>query len=434
MSQLNTNGIPNQYTRPQQTAPQVSNPVATPTANVDMSGVTQGINQGFSNLAGGMNQGFEQTNQNITGGFNNLNNNLGIVNENVGAVGNAVQQGFDQFGNLIDTGFNQTNNNINSGFSNLGEQVGNVGNMVNTVGQGVAQVGNQVTQGFQQQQEQMSNIGNGLSAGIGGLGTQIAEQSTATANALGNMNQNVTSGIAANQAGFSNMDGRFDTLASTLASMSDRQNSGFSTLATAADKSNQTLTGLNSGFNRFRSDYNTNTTRNDQSQTQIKNAVAGAVSTLGDRIDQGYAGTQEAINNLRSGMTPVQQVQTNNMMSNVAGSSFNQQQEQINQAGQISQQIAQMRQVMATQGNNIPPDLASTFNLISGSFDQNGQLIPESIGQNGVRTFRQMDPQGNLNYSQTDQNGQLLSQTLVNLNSSFNMANSLGMGGQQRLI
>lgn len=305
-------------------------------------------------------------NQNTNAGFSNLNNNL---NQGLGA---------------INTGLGTVNNNINTGFTGLNNNLG----AVNT---GVTNVGKAVEEG---------NKAN--TAGFTGINTALATQNT-----------------------------NLDKIGSNL-------NSYFTTLNAGNDANKAQLNTLNSGFNAFRGDYDKNTIRNDQNINQLNQSVTGGFNDVTKQIANTSNATQEGLRNL----SQPQQQGARNLMSGVAGNGFaNRPSPGANTSGaqpgagqggnpQVLQGINAVRSVLASQGGSLDPSLSNSFNQIATSFDQNGQLIPSSQGMGGITVQRQVDEQGNLITAQTDPNGQVLSQTMINMNASFMTANSLSQAAR----
>lgn len=300
------------------------------------------------------------------------------------------------------TGLTTLNNNMNQGFGSINSNLGTVNANLNT--------------GF-----------TGLNSNIGAVNTGV----TNVGNAVTGVGNAVTEGNKANAAGFTGLNTALASQGTNLDKIGSNLTNYFTTLNAGQDAQKAQLGTLNSGFNSFRTDYDKNTTRNDQNVNQLQESVAGGFSNLGNKVANAANATQEGLRNL----SQPQQQGAQNLMSNVAGSGFaNRPSPGANSSGAQAQQAANpqvvqglntVRSVLASRGGNLDPSLANSFNQIATSFDQNGQLIPSSQGMGGISIQRQVDGQGNLTTAQTDANGQVISQTMINMNASFATAGSL---------
>lgn len=296
---------------------------------------------------------------------------------------------------------NPVNANTNAGFSSLNGSLGTINSNINT--------------GF-----------NGLNTNLGTVNTGVT-----------NVGKTVEEGNKANAAGFTGLNTTLANQGTNLDKIGSNLTSYFTTLNAGNDANKAQLNTLNSGFNTFRTDYDKNVTRNDQNINQLGQSVQGGFTNLGNQVANATNATQEGLRNLSG----PQRQGAQNLMSNVAGTGFANRpanggantsgaQAQGGADPQVMQGINTVRNVLASQGGNLDPALANSFNQIATSFDQNGQLIPSSQGLGGISIQRQVDGQGNLTTAQTDANGQILSQTMINMNASFMQANNLNQSGR----
>lgn len=269
--------------------------------------------------------------------------------------------------------------------------------------------------------EQVANRTVKLDGGL--TREQVGNVGEALSGQIGTVNNNLTTGFTGLNTSLATQGTNLDKIGSNLTNY-------FTTLNAGQDAAKAQLGTLNTGFNSFVSDYDQDTTRADQSRTQIQNGMQGGFQQVGEQIGKASTATQQGLNNL----SQPQRQGAQNLMGNVAGNGFASytppgSAPPQGQGGQTNPQMTQginaIRTVLATQGGNLDPGMANSFNQIATSFDQNGQLIPESQGLGGVSISRQLDQNGNLVSAQKDANGQVLSQTMINMNASLMTANTL---------
>jgi len=98
----------------------------------------------------------------------------------------------------------------------------------------------------------------------------------------------------------------------------------------------------------------------------------------------------------------------------------------------IINRLGTVRNVLASQGDNIDGSIREQYTKLANSFDQNGKLIQESLDQAGNTTRRQMDVQNNLLMATFNNTGQILDQSALNVNQLLGAMDNLGYTGSGR--
>lgn len=324
----------------------------------------------------------------------------GLTREQIGNLGENLSGQLGTVNQNVTSGLTGVNENLTTGFGNLAKA--NEGINAN-----------------------LGTINTNLGTGFNGLNTNIGAVNTGVTN----VGKAVETGNAANAAGFTGLNSALATQGTNMDKIGANLTNYFTALNAGQDAAKAQLGTLNTGFNSFVNDYDQDTTRADQTRNQIQNSIAGGFNQVGDQIAKTSNATAQGLQNL----SQPQKQGAQNLMAGVAGAGFasrpsgptSQGAQQQAPNPQLAQGVNLVRSVLQSQGGSLAPELASSFNQIATSFDQNGQLIPSSQGTGGINVNRQMDQQGNLVSSQSDAQGNVLSSTTINLGASLSAANTL---------
>jgi hypothetical protein len=137
-----------------------------------------------------------------------------------------------------------------------------------------------------------------------------------------------------------------------------------------------------------------------QAQMQLQNSLADTTTTtldqLGSSMDQGFASINTA---------------QQNAFSNI-DQSFNQQNNTLD---------AQTKNIaaVAAEQTDIDQKSRNEFKQISSAFDDQGQLITNTVNENGTTISRAIDENGNLLLRSFDMQGNRLGDQVVNINRSL---------------
>tara|TARA_R100001443_G_scaffold117148_1_gene140158 strand:+ start:9539 stop:11068 length:1530 start_codon:yes stop_codon:yes gene_type:complete len=341
----------------------------------DLAKVDQ-VNQGFATSVA--NQGTIIGNQgSILGGQSNL------AAGQTDILGNqtAMQTGID----AANTGINTAN----TALTGLGSAVGNVQTGVDTANTNLMNLGADVSQGFADQQTQVSDMQKAVLSG------QVSM--TDVLNAMRDEQTTQYGDLAANQATITNNIGGVQTGLDTLRTDQQKAN-------TLADQSRaelaKTVTG---GFD--------DVTENQAAQQNqaAKNAQVSA-------SNQATIQQQAAPNTLATFGATAKQLASGQAAN---GEATPQQTDFLNR-------LATIKQILATQGNNLDESIRAEYATVANAFNDNGTLIAASIDVDGNQVRRGMDNADILITNTYNRQGALSNQKKSDLNQLMAALDTMG--------
>jgi DNA anti-recombination protein RmuC len=159
----------------------------------------------------------------------------------------------------------------------------------------------------------------------------------------------------------------------------------------------------------------------DQSNSNINDALAAIQSNTGSLSDRISAGFQD----VASGQADITSGQEGLMAEAAANQGMIRDQstaimQGFNSAdGKMDTQIRDLARVAASQGD-IAIENRQEFKQIGDAFDDQGNLIRNSIDANGNTVSRAIDNNGNLLLRSFDVNGRAIGDKVMNINKSLN--------------
>ena len=356
----------------------------------------------------------------------------GIENR-IGSLEGTTNTGFADVGGRLD----DVNSTMNTGFSNVQGAVdtgfADVGQKFTDLGEGQTGIQNTISDLGGAVDERINTLDSTLDTGFTGVNENVNTQ-------FNTQNQNLTDLSA-------NVLGGQTNLQSYLEGMSDRSDTYYGGLAEGQAGIMGGIGGMQTGLNDFRANYDANTTLANQTRAELLDTVTGGFTQTGDTIRQGFNDSSRNMDTLSSQVdaqsrqadSQAQQSQasaqqssrdfTNSIRELSSGIQADSREKAIAQ-DDVVQRINTVKQVLSTQGENLPRQLREQYTQLAQSFDQNGALISESLDEQGVITRRAMDDQSNVLMSQFNQQGDMLGRTSFNVNSLLKQMDQLGYTGR----
>jgi hypothetical protein len=224
--------------------------------------------------------------------------------------------------------------------------------------------------------------------------------------------------------------------------MSDRADTYYGGLSEGQANIMGEVGGLQTGLSNFRDAYDTNTTLANQTRAELLDTVSGGFNRTREAIADNFGDTQRDIANVsgqidqqsrqdQAGEQSIQRDFTTAIRELTAGFEAGTQDQAAAQQDVLNR-IDTVKQVLSTQSENLPEDIRRQYTQLAQSFDQNGRLIRESIDSQGTVTRRAMDNQSNVLLAQFNQQGDMLGQSMFNMNALLKQMDQLGYTGMGR--
>ena len=347
----------------------------------------------------------------------------GIENR-IGSLEGTTSSGFADVGGRLDTVNNtlgDVQGSVDTGFASMNQNF-------NDITEGQTGIQNTLTDVAGNMTERFDTVDNTLDTGFTGVNENINTQ-------FDTQNQNLTDMSA-------NILGGQTNLQSYLEGMSDRNDTYYGGLAEGQSNIMGEVGGLQTGLASFRDAYDANTTLANQTRAELLDTVSGGFNRTREAIADNFGDTQRDIASVSSqidqqgrqeqaGEQSIQRDFTAAIRELSAGMSAGSEDQAAAQQDVINR-IDTVKQVLATQSENLPEDIRRQYTQLATSFDENGRLIRESVDAQGLVTRRAMDNQSNVLLAQFNQQGDMLGQSMFNMNSLLKQMDQLGYTGMGR--
>lgn len=347
----------------------------------------------------------------------------GIENR-IGSLEGTTSSGFSDVGNRLDTvntSLGGLESSVDTGFASMNDNFNDITEGQTGIQNTLADVSGEMTNRF-------DNVDSTLDTGFTGVNDNINTQFDA-------QNQNLTDMSA-------NILGGQTNLQTYLEGMSDRADTYYGGLSEGQANIMGEVGGLQTGLSNFRDAYDTNTTLANQTRAELLDTVSGGFNRTREAIADNFGDTQRDIANVsgqidqqarqdQAGEQSIQRDFTTAIRELTAGFEAGTQDQAAAQQDVLNR-IDTVKQVLATQSENLPEDIRRQYTQLATSFDQNGRLIRESIDAQGTVTRRAMDNQSNVLLAQFNQQGDMLGQSMFNMNALLKQMDQLGYTGMGR--
>lgn len=346
-----------------------------------------------SNLGRDQQFGFEGVNRNINNQTQQLENEFNTVNQNVSGLG-------ENLGNVrqsVTQGFGDMNNQ----FSDVGNQLSGVSNDVN---QGFSGVGDQIRTGFNDMNtnvtDQFGTASQERMQGFGGLSDQVGSGFAGQSEFLNELSSNVLGGQQNLQESLGQTGNRLDTYYGDLA---ERQGA-----------IQQQVGGVQGGLDDFTNQYEDDTKMANQTRSDLQNAVVNQSNRI--RNDFGRAQNQTSEQQTRlmdavGGVDDRVEDSTQQTQQRLQLASDERQQ----QGGDFTNRINRVKDLLVQTGDNLDQQTRRQYADMVTSFDQQGNLIQNTVNEQGVQISRALDQQGNLMVNRFDRTGNQIARDMYNV-------------------
>jgi len=345
----------------------------------------------------------------------------GIENR-IGSLEGTTNTGFADVGGRIDN-VNSTLGNVqgsvDTGFSNMNQSF-------NDVAEGQTGIQNSVSDLSGNMTNRFDTVDSTLDTGFAGVNENVNTQFDTQNQSLTDLSANVLGGQT--------------NLQSYLEGMSDRSDTYYGGLAEGQAGIMGGIGGMQTGLNDFRENYDANTTLANQTRAELLDTVTGGFNQTRETISDSFNDTSRDINNVSgqvdeqarraAASAPVTAQEFTQTIRELASGLDAGTREQAAAQNDVVQRLDTVKQVLTTQGDNLPDDIRQQYTQLAQAFDQNGKLVRESIDAQGVTTRRAMDNQSNVLLANFDEQGQMLGQNMFNVNSLLKQMDQLGYTGR----
>jgi len=256
-----------------------------------------------------------------------------------------------------------------------------------SVDQGFANMNNSfndITEGQQNLQGNIADLSTTATTGFDNLGTAVNTGFADTQNAI---NTGFTAQGEALDTASSNILGGQANLQSFLDDMSSRQDTYYGGLSEGQANIMDNVGGLQTTFNDFRNTYDDNTTLANQSRAELQDMVTGGfgivredMANANDVASRDRANIEAAVTNNAQATQDVAQQQAGmtkdfgQTLENISAGIEPRTPDEQNAQQDVMQRLDVIRQVLATQGNNLDASIRDQYGKLANSFDQNGRL------------------------------------------------------------
>jgi hypothetical protein len=290
-----------------------------------------------------------------------------------------------------------------------------------------------------------------INTGVTGLGTQLDGVGTT----LGTMGSDITTGFESMDTGFDSAEtnraamqeailGGQTTINDALTTFQDSANTQLSSLVTGQQDLSEGQAGLQTGLTEFQDQYSTdyavtsnflgdisnnmnagfetteqNLARNNDVASQA--AASGANGQL--TLEQVEAAVQRAVQNANPAAA-AGQIDYARIAKEVSTGVSTQVERGPQNAEEWAYQLNSIRTLIQTQGSNMSQEMRYSYGQLSNAFNQSGELISDTVDDQGTRTARAIDEQGNLLIAQFDAGGALRNQENYNINQMLQQMNA----------
>lgn len=405
--------------------------------------------------------GFQQATSDIGDGFVNVNQNLNGVASSVNAVGqgvSGVRGVVDGIATDMDAGFTGVNDSIaaardninertgerfdsvdtrlNDGFSNVRGDIASQTNNINAASaQNTDRLSDEIVDSegriIERQNVLATNTGELIDRRTGEVLGRVDERMDQLGRNLADVKTSLSNSIG-------NADARSAESQTEIAGLVERygnqQADQFGALTEGQSNIASDVAGVSTQVEDFQGTY----TDNERVASQLRGDInanlmegnadtMGAIGALGERSSVERQRLSEDIANVRSqverGAEEAGQ-RFSDVARDIATGTAEVTEQGRNQQLDFSRRISQIKDIIETQGDQIPQDVVARYSALTGAFDDSGRLIARANTATGT-VSRAIDSRGNLFVAEFDANGQRTGQTAMNIDQMLNAADQV---------
>ena len=364
------------------------------------------VTDGFANTDSVIEAGFNTVDQQFEDTDTNINNRFDATDESIGTGFNnltdTVNTNFDDTNSAIDTGFTDTNTNIDELGTTLGNQLTDTSSNVLTGQDAISKLiekygGNAATY-YQDLAKGQSDI----KTGQGTMQTAFDGYLTDFGNYTNLANQTRTS------LG-DTVVGGFETMGQVLGNQATANADGFSSVGDAVTGVGNSVADVTSDVASASADAETNFGDIASSISGVGTDVAGVGSAVGDAASDSNTNFAGVATDIASG--------------------FNDQSTEGKQRkADFVDTLTSVQDILQTDTGNLDATIKANYQSVVSSFDDQGNLITDTVTAEGTTITRALSEQGDLFIAEFDANGKRLTQQTLDLNSLLNNVSTFETG------
>ena len=358
-----------------------------------------------------------------------------------------INQRFDSFGgggsttnivNEIDTSDLAKVDQVNQGFATsvanqdtiIGNQGSILGGQTNLAAGQTDILGNQAT--MQTGIDSANTALTGLGSAVGDVQTGV---DTANTNIM-NLGADVNQGFADQQTQVADMQkavlsGQV-SMTDVLNAMRDEQTTQYGDLAANQATITSNIGGVQTGLDTLRTDQQKANTLADQQRAELSKTVTGGFEAVTENQAEQQNQAARNANVSASNQAAIQRQAVPNTLATFATTAKELASGQAASGEATPQQtdflnrLATIKQILATQGNNLDESIRAEYATVANAFNDNGTLIAASIDVNGNQVRRGMDNADMLITNTYNRQGALANQKKSDLNQLMAALDTMG--------
>jgi gas vesicle protein len=376
-----------------------------------VSNQIRGLDRGVADLSRDQEAGFQNVNRNIsgqtqqlTGELNNVNRQVSGLDDSIGGVQQSVTEGFG---------------NVNNQFSDVGNQLTG---LTNDVGQGFSNAQDTVRTGFSDLNtsmgDQFSTAAQERMQGFSGLSDQVGSGFAGQSEFLNQLSSNVLGGQ--------------QNLQDTLGQTGNRLDTYYGDLAERQGAIQQQVGGVQSGLTDFTQDYEDDTRMANQTRADLQNSVINQTNRIRNDVGRAQNQTNEQQSRLMDAVGGVdERVEDSTQQTQQRFQLASDEREQ--QGGDFTTRINRVRDLLAETGDNLDQQTRRQYADMVTSFDLQGNLIENTVSEQGLQISRALDQQGNLMVNRFDRTGNPIARNMYNVPEMLEQADMFSQSMQQQV-
>ena len=394
-----------------------------------------GVTSEISGLNTSVDNRLDQTDENISTGFTNTAN---AIETGVTTLGNTVDTRAGEINSNVKTGFDTTNTNLATGFTGLSDQMDiNDATLLANQTEGFSDVGTKVTESEKNLSGQLTDTSKNVLADTKIIQDLVNKYGgdAATYYAALNAGQDVIrenqGGLQTAFDGFSTdfndystlanqtrsdlgqtVIGGFDTMGQIMGNQADATADGFASVG-------KDVAGVSKGIADVTSDVASGASTSEQNFGDIAKSISGVSSDI--------SGVSKDISGVGSDVAESAAANETNFASaatDIATGFDDSSEEGAARKKSFISTLDSVRKILQADTGNLDASVKANYESLSGSFDDQGNLIAQTAGDNGSSITRALSEQGELFIAKFDAQGARTDQQTLDLNSLMNNVSS----------
>lgn len=323
-----------------------------------------------------------------------------LITNAIDSQGNTIQRSMDDQGRILESRFDSTGTEISSVQMDVETMLSNADTYQNSLMGGLSSIQKIQEGGF-------GDIQSAIGTGFGDLGTELSAGFDIAAGSIGDNGQKLLQ-LAANQQGIDSVlrdqageiSTAFDVQGNLIRQSTD--DLGNTIIRNIDDSGNLITRKLDSQGNAL-GDQTTNI-------RDLFNQLSGQSTSLSDQLSRGFSDVDNRQQGIMSETAATNEILRDQGAALAAGFDT--------QSNKMDTTIRDLARVASAQ-TDIDMGTRQEFKQLSDAFDDQGNLIANSVGDNGNTISRAIDNQGNLLLRAFDTQGRAMGDKVIDINRSL---------------